>query len=205
MHRIKAKVVASYNTFVPKLYSLLRLLILPMETIDEVVPKKGRIMDYGCGYGVTSAYLALSCRKRNILGIEKNKSRIKSINILQNRIQNLSFLQADITDMKIPNADAHLLIDVIHHIPYNKQTILLDNIIKPIRKNDLIILKEIDKNPFLKYLWNYMHDKIMTLNEDLFFNTKEWYMEFFKKRKMKLKIIDCQNILYSHFIIIARK
>jgi len=97
------------------------------------------------------------------------------------------------------------LVDVIHHIPYDNQILLLNSIIKSMDKDNLIIIKDIDSKPFLKYLWNYIHDKIMTMNDRLYFRNQKWFESFFKEKKMKTEIIRCDNLFYSHFIVIARK
>ncbi|MEK6891699.1 MAG: class I SAM-dependent methyltransferase [Nanoarchaeota archaeon] len=188
-----------------KLYTYLRFLILPVKKIDEIVPKSGIITDYGCGFGIVSCYLGLSSKNRKITGIEYNAERIKKARLIGKNIKNVKFEVRDASKIRISKSEVHLLIDVMHHIPYNDQISLLNNIFKSIRKNDLIIIKDIDKKPFLKYLWNYTHDKIMTINDRLYFRNQEWFESFFKERKMKTEIIRCDNFFYSHFIIIARK
>ena len=188
-----------------KVYSYLRFLILPVKNIDKIVPKSGKITDYGCGFGIVSCYLGLSSINRKIIGIEYNSERIKKARLIGRDIKNVKFKVGDASKNKIVKSDVHLLIDVVHHIPYDSQVSLLNNIIKSMDKNSLIIIKDIDKKPFLKYLWNYMHDKIMTLNDKLYFRNREWFESFFKERKMKTKIIRCDNLFYSHFIITARK
>ena len=62
-----------------KVYTYLRFLILPIKNIDEIVPKSGKIIDYGCGFGIISFYLGLSSKYRKIIGIEFNAERITRI------------------------------------------------------------------------------------------------------------------------------
>lgn len=188
-----------------KVYTCLRFLILPIRRIDEVVPKSGIITDYGCGFGIVSCYLGLSSKNRKITGIEYNAERVKKARLIGKNIRNVKFEVGDTSKIRIKKSDVHLLVDVVHHISYDNQILLLKSIIKSMDKDNLIIIKDIDKKPFLKYLWNYVHDKIMTVNDGLYFRNQEWFESFFKERKMKTKIIRCDNSLYSHFIIIARK
>lgn len=202
---IEKDIIGRCPTFGLKLYTCLRLFILPIKKIDETVPKSGKITDYGCGFGVVSCYLALSSKKRKIKGIEFNAERIKKAEIIGKKITNAKFMVGDASKTGISKSDIHLLIDVIHHIPYEGQIELLNNITESLRKNDLIIIKEIDKKPLIKYLWNYLHDKIMTLNDKLYFRDQNWLESYFKERNLKTKIIRCENLFYPHFIIIARK
>ncbi|MEK6947128.1 MAG: class I SAM-dependent methyltransferase [Nanoarchaeota archaeon] len=199
------EIVKRCPTWELKMYTRLRFLILPIRKIDKIVPKNGKITDYGCGFGIVSCYLGLSSKDRKITGIEHNAERIKKARLIGKNIRNVKFEVGDASKNKIAKSDIHLLIDVVHHISYNSQVSLLNNIIKSMDKDNLIIIKDIDKKPFLKYLWNYMHDKIMTLNDKIYFRNHEWFESFFKERKMKTEIIRCDNFFYSHFIIIARK
>ena len=202
---IAKEVIKRCPTFGLKLYAYLRFLILPVKKIDQNVPKIGEITDYGSGFGVVSCYLALSSKNRKITGIEYGAERVKKAKMIGNGIKNLRFKVGDASKTKIVKSNTHLLIDVIHHIPSNEQIDLLINIINSMRKNDLIIIKDIDKKPIHKYLWNYIHDKIMTLNDSLFFRDQEWFVSFFNENKLKTEVIRCENSFYSHFMIIARR
>src|SRR3989338_675441 len=148
---IVKKVIKRCPTFGLKLYAYLRFLILPIRRIDETLPKIGTITDYGCGFGVVSCYLALSSKRRKIAGIEYDAGRIKKARIIGKGIKNVKFIVGDASKKRITKSNANLLIDVIHHIPYDGQIKLLNNIIKSARKNDLIIIKDIGKKPLLKY------------------------------------------------------
>jgi len=188
-----------------KLYAYLRFLILPVKKIDEIVPKIGKITDYGCGFGIVSCYLALSSKGRKITGIEYDKERAKKARMVCKSLQNVGFKVGDASKSRVAGSDTHLLVDVIHHIPYNAQIALLNSIIKSMKKNNLLIIKEIGKKPLLKYLWNYVHDKVMTSNDRLYFREERWFESFFNQRKLRIKIIRCENLFYPHFIVIARK
>jgi len=43
------------------------------------------------------------------------------------------------------------------------------------------------------------------MNDRLYFRNQKWFESFFKEKKMKTEIIRCDNLFYSHFIVIARK
>ena len=202
---IKRDVIRRNNDIYAKFYSFLRFLILPIGKIDGFIPKNGRIIDYGCGFGATSCYFALSSKNRDVVGIERNEKRFKRAVEMAKGVHNLKFKLGDISKIKIPMADAHLLIDVLHHVPYKEQVILLEKIIKNMAKGNLLIIKEIDKMPLSKYFWNWIHDKIMTLNDKLYFRDQKWFGNFFHKIRLSAKILRCENLFYPHFIIVVKK
>src|SRR3989338_5247025 len=202
---IENEIINRSQGFFPKLYSFLRFFILPIENIDAALPRIGKIIDYGCGFGANSCYFALSKKKRKVLGVEFIRKRVKKALVMSQGIRNLKFKQGDISKMDIGYADAHVLIDVLHHINYEKQLILLNNIIRKMKKGDLIVIKDIDNHPYIKYLWNYLHDKVMTLNGRLYFRSQKWLEDFFNEKGLSTNVIRCENLLYPHFIILAKK
>lgn len=202
---LRSKAISQFDDVFARLYSLLRLTILPIEKIDNVVPKSGKVIDYGSGFGTMSCYLALSSRARDVIGIEYDVYRLKKAKRMAKNVPNLKFVLSDISKIEIARADVYLLIDVLHHMPYEKQLSLLQSIINKIKKGNLIVIKEIGKKPLLKYFWNYLHDKIMTLNDRLYFRGQKWLEDYLSKKGFKIKTIKCENFFYPHFIIVAKK
>jgi len=135
--------------------------MLPLNEINKAIPKQGKIIDLGCGEGVTAKYLAHTSA-RVVIGVDNNKKR------LQNSPQNnLSFVFADIRDYNLKNADAIIISDVLHHLKYEDQKKLLAKIAKGFKKGKVLILKEIDTSEFvrskLSRFWDfvfYPKDKI---------------------------------------------
>ncbi|MEX2012774.1 MAG: methionine biosynthesis protein MetW, partial [Candidatus Levyibacteriota bacterium] len=65
-----------------KIYFFLRLLVIPFEEIDKILPKKGLILDLGCGDGPLTSYLALSSKERQVRGWDIDDKRMRAgINI----------------------------------------------------------------------------------------------------------------------------
>lgn len=135
--------------------------MLPLKEIDEAIPQKGKIVELGCGEGVISSYLARS-KKRQILGIDLNTRRITN-----SRMSNLKFKVGDITNINYKPQNAYVISDVLHHIEPVKQKRLLEKISKALGKNGVLVIKEIDKDEFLRSkmsrLWDFLlypNDKI---------------------------------------------
>ena len=188
-----------------KAYSFLRFLILPIDEIEKTISKKGKIIDYGCGFGVNSCYLALSSKERHIVGIDHSAKRIKKAIKMAKGIRNLKFRLGNILKIRIEKAGTHLLIDALHHVPYSDQILLLEKIIQNMRKGDLIVIKEIDDRPVLKFAWNCIHDKLMNFNDKLYFRNQKWFEGFLNEKRLATKIKRCENLLYPHFIAIGKK
>lgn len=132
----------------------LRPFILPLDEIDKFAPKKGSIVDLGCGEGIIARHLA-KIRTRQIQGIDSDQSRLP-----KSQQSNLNFQKGDITNVNLRQLDAVILSDVLHHINYQEQENLLKKIFQALNKNGVLIIKEIDSGEFIRSklsrLWDFI-------------------------------------------------
>ena len=200
-----------YPTTASKMYVLLRYALLPFKCIEPYLPKKGLIIDLGSGYGSYDIYFALREPKRKIIGLELIKSRVKIAKQASKGIRNVKFKSQDFTkDSKIKYADAICMFDLLHHIPYPTQGALLRECFKKLKKNGLLIIKDIAEKPRWKFLYNYLHDKIMTKNDSLYFLKMGELMQ--KLNDAKFKVVQGPIAMKTyplnpipHCIIICKK
>ena len=150
-----------------KIYDRLRSTIIPLNSIDEALPKKGAITELGCGQGVIAKYLAKR-KDRKVLGIDLNAQRIG-----KSQVKNLRFKVGDITNLSYKPQDGFVISDVLHHINYSDQKRLLAKLYKALKKNGTLVIKEIDAREFLRSrlsrFWDYIFypdDKIYYRNSD---------------------------------------
>ena len=74
------------------LFSRVRVWDAPFEQVEKLVPKKGLVLDLGCGDGFLANYLAISGPERKVIGVDLNKDRIKHA---QKGLTNTKFLHGD--------------------------------------------------------------------------------------------------------------
>lgn len=136
------------------LYDFLRKAILPLEEIDKNLPKEGKIFDLGCGEGVISKYIAKN-KKRMIIGIDSDKKRLPKY-----KTKNLSFKNGDIRKASFKNSSGVVISDVLHHLNLKDQKNLLAKIAECLKKEGVLIVKEIDKSEFIRSrlsrLWDFI-------------------------------------------------
>lgn len=149
------------------IYDFLRSFMLPLSEIDQAIPNSGRIIDLGCGEGVTAKYLA-NIKTRQVVGVDNNKKRLQ-----HSTQKNLFFILSDIRSFNLKGADAVVISDVLHHLKFKDQKELLVKIAKNLKKGGVCIIKEIDTNEFtrskLSRFWDfafYPKDKIYYQNSN---------------------------------------
>ncbi len=204
-----SSIISLYNPLITKIYVFLRQIEFPLDALDRYLPKKGRIIDLGCGVGCTDIYLALKEKELRILGIELDAGRVRVARKASERIENLRFETGDITRQEVlPACDVILLVDVLHHIPRKAHYPLIDKCYASLPKGGMLIVKDIDTRPRWKFWYNYLQDKVMTLNGRLNFITPMDMVGLlaragFMVETHKLKTWDLNPI--PHRIYICRK
>lgn len=125
-------------------YDVLRSAILPLSLIDRYLPKKGTIIDLGCGQGIITSYIAGN-KSRLVIGVDLDTSRLG-----KSTAKNLKFVNANIVDYDLKKPDGIVISDVLHHLERNDQNKLLEKISKGLNKSGVFIIKEIDTREFIR-------------------------------------------------------
>lgn len=194
---MKNKVILSYQSFFHKAYAFLRFKIAPIEEIEKHV--RGKVLDIGCGYGVSCAYFALMDAKRSVYGCDFDGARIKTAKKAFSGIKNLRFSIHDLIKTR-DNYDTILLIDVLHHIDIKLHKKLIDDCMRHLNSRGALLIKEIDTKPYPKYLFNYFHDRLLNKGPYCYRSCNDLSYQL-RKSGFKVKCTKLNNLLYSHYII----
>ncbi len=165
-----------------KIHIALRLLILPLKEIDRAIPKKGLIIDLGCGEGVVALYLSKKLN-RQVIGIDVNKKRLP-----KSTQKNLIFRNADITKMSFEKISGAVLSDVLHHLILKDQHKLLKKIFKNLNKNGVLIIKEIDTSEFIRSKLSRVWDYILYPQDKITFTNYKYLKQILTKTGFTVKI-----------------
>ena len=122
-----------------------------IQITEEFIPNQGFIMDVGCGIGIFDNYLLLKSNKRQVIAIDIDSKRIKVAKKTVNGRKNIKFYVEDIAELKVKQCDCVILYDVLHHINHKTQIKILKECYKKLKKNGLLIIKDVDK----RFSWKY--------------------------------------------------
>jgi len=112
------------------------------ETIDQIVPRHGRILDLGCGYGVVTQWLARFTDTRTFLGVDYDENKIRVAQRTAPADARIQFEARDILDWEYPAAEAILLMDVLHYWTPEKQQRILSAARKALHPGGRLILRD---------------------------------------------------------------
>jgi 2-polyprenyl-6-hydroxyphenyl methylase/3-demethylubiquinone-9 3-methyltransferase len=166
-------IVGSYDDLVIRLYSRVRFTILRqifLEEIGQYLPKNGRILDLGCGFGLFSLYFATLGPERRITGVDQDARRIELARASAARLNltNVDYHVGDGLDWNSDESfDAIYLLDLIHHLPRASVPEFLERLRGRLRPGGVLVLKDIEDRPWWKVMFTLALDRLMVGTEPI--------------------------------------
>lgn len=182
------------------------------QLICDLLPKKGEILDLGCGYGYISYMLAYTSVDRIITGVDYDADKIRVADNCFDKTGRLSFTCADAAEYNIVPQDGFLLSDLLHYLTPDKQEILLRRCIENLNKDGIILVREANtelvnrhkKSRITEFLsTNTGFNKTMDAGKQLFFTSAETIRIIANKYGMEMKVIDNKKLTSNNLFLIT--
>jgi 2-polyprenyl-3-methyl-5-hydroxy-6-metoxy-1,4-benzoquinol methylase len=160
-------VIRAYDDWVVRAYCWGRFWILRQRFLDEVgqyLPRQGRVLDLGCGFGLFSLYYASVHPAIAIEGIDLNARRIAMARAAAERLhlENVRYEVGNATEFRGGRLyDAAYMLDIVHHIPPDTVRPLLDQLAKALPAGGRLIIKDVDRYPAWKRWFTHALDCVM--------------------------------------------
>lgn len=134
-----------------RLYTWLKLWILPLREAADGLPKQGLILDMGCGFGYVANYLSLDSPARTIIANDPAADRIAVAQRTVGSRGNLEFHAMDSRQIARRDFDGICVVDVLHHMPYDEQQAMIDDLYAKLKPGGRLVIRETDKRLALRY------------------------------------------------------
>lgn len=176
---------------------------------DEILPKEGRIIDLGCGYGFMSQALAFSAPNRELLGIDYDKDKIEIAQNCPEIPKNLKFECGDVMDFSDRSANAFIISDVLHYLEKTEQEKVLNNLSKNLLPEGMIVIRDGDASMEKRHRGSVLTEVFSTKSgfnktrNELNFISSDFIRQFAEKEDLDFEVIDNTN-LTSNLIYILR-
>lgn len=185
-----SELIGLYKNLSPlaRFHMYIRLKRAYFDKIERFVVKKGHILDFGCGHGFFSLYLAKKSKARTITAIDIAKNKIaiakKSTHTLQ-----VSFHQVQKTESFLTHSssfDSIVIVNVLYLLPQKKQEALVAKAAKALKPGGKLLIVEHNAAKRFKTLYTKVREFLMvkvlrfTHGETLTFNTHLWWMKLLK-------------------------
>ena len=111
-------------------------------SLDSVVPRRGLVLDLGCGYGLATQWLAHTTDQRTFLGVDYDEDKIRVAQRTAPRHERIRFEVQNILDWEFPACDTALLLDVLHYWTPDKQQLILTKVRAALHPGGRLVLRE---------------------------------------------------------------
>ena len=145
----------------------IRLWFNRFDLIEERIPKEGRVVDIGCGYGLFANFLALRSSSRQLVGIERNGRKVQ---YACRGLKNTEFIVKDVKDYDLSGCSVITFIDVLHHLDsFETQEDLLRYCHTGLETGGVLFIKDVCFEPYSKFFLTRIVDNALYLGDTFYF------------------------------------
>lgn len=116
------------------------------QPFHDLLPKKGKILDIGCGNGFLCYMLSFISPERQVMGIDYDEGKIETANNCFSKNSNINFAAADVTIYPFENYDAIIMADILHYLQPDQQKLVIDKCIRHLNPGGTIIIRDGNKD-----------------------------------------------------------
>ncbi len=164
---------------------------------DELLPKQGKIVDVGCGYGFLSNMLSYTGEEREIVGWDYDSEKIAVAKEVADYSDRVSFAEKDIVTENFESADVFVFNDVLHYFSEERQLIVLKKAYRNLNDGGSIVIRDADtelkERTKFTALTEFFSIKLLGFNkmeyELAFFSSKN-IEQFAKDHNMNFEKVD---------------
>ena len=204
-------IVASYEDLVIRLYSRVRFTILRqvfLEELGQYLPRAGRVLDLGCGFGLFSLFFASQEPLRRITGVDRNARRIALARASAERLglANVDYeLEDGLAWQSAERFDAIYLLDMIHHLPRASVPDFLAKLCALLAPGGVLLVKDIEDRPFYKVWFTLVLDRLMVGSEPIHYWSPAELVRLLEGLGFDVVRHRMRDILpYPHIVYVAR-
>lgn len=114
------------------------------QLFESLMPKKGIIVDVGCGYGFLPYMLMYKGKNRQVLGVDYDDEKIAVADNCVHKTPNMSFAVGDVTTYNFPSADGFIISDVLHYLEKEQQVRVIEHCVEKLNKGGVLVIRDAD-------------------------------------------------------------
>lgn len=189
-----------------------RAFLSDLAMVERYVPKKGFVVDLGCGHGLFACVLRESSPTRRVLGIDLDPRKIE---VARGAIQDTQWLRFEVGDIVAsapPKCDAVTIVDVLYLLPYEAQEQVLRNAASALGEGGPLVVKAQERRIDPRYALTYAQE-IVTVSlgftrggrERFYFPSREEALAMFDRAGFVVDVVEMPRRPYTDVVYLARK
>jgi 2-polyprenyl-3-methyl-5-hydroxy-6-metoxy-1,4-benzoquinol methylase len=190
-----------------------RAFLSDLAFVERFVPRKGFIVDLGCGHGLFACLLREASETRRVLGIDLDPKKIEIARVAIEDTRWLRFEVGDILAQPPPKCDAITIVDVLYLLPFEDQERVLRNAASALGEGGPLIVKAQERRIDPRYAVTYAQEVVtVTLlgrtrgaRERFYFPTRQDALAMFARSGFVVEVEEMPRRPYTDVVYLARK
>jgi len=189
-----------------------RAFLSDLAVVERYVPKKGFIVDLGCGHGLFACVMREASPTRRVLGIDLDERKIEVARKAIRDTQWLRFEVGNIVTDTPPKCDGVTIVDVLYLLPFDQQEQVLKNAASALGEGGPLVVKSQEKRLDPRYALTYAQE-IVTVSlgftrggrDRFFFPSREEALAMFERAGFVVDVVEMHRRPYTDVVYLARK
>ena len=189
-----------------------RAFLSDLAFVERFVPRKGFIVDLGCGHGLFPCLLREASEQRRVLGIDLDERKIEVARGAIRDTQWLRFEVGDIIKDQPPHCDAVTIVDVLYLLPFEDQERVLKNAAMALGEGGPLIVKAQERRTDPRYAITYAQELVTVGlgftrggHERFYFPSREEAVGMFERTGFVVEVEEMPRRPYTDVVYLARK
>jgi 2-polyprenyl-3-methyl-5-hydroxy-6-metoxy-1,4-benzoquinol methylase len=189
-----------------------RAFLSDLAVVERYVPKKGFIVDLGCGHGLFACVLREASPTRRVLGIDLDERKIA---VARGAIRDTQWLRFEVGDILAdapPKCDGVTIVDVLYLLPFDQQEQVLRNAASALGEGGPLVVKAQERRLDPRYALTYGQE-ILTValgltrggQDRFFFPSREESLAMFERAGFVVDVVEMRRRPYTDVVYLARK
>ncbi|MBC7904254.1 MAG: class I SAM-dependent methyltransferase, partial [Gemmatimonadaceae bacterium] len=112
----------------------------------NLVPRSGKILDLGCGYGFMPYMLHFAANGRDITGVDYDEQKIATANHSFSKNEHIRFIHSDLLSFDFETYDCIIMSDVLHYLQEDEQKKVVEKCIDSLHTGGILIIRDGNKD-----------------------------------------------------------
>ena len=116
------------------------------QVFHDLLPKQGKMLDLGCGYGFMPYMLHFAAPGRGFTGVDYDEEKIEVAANCFSKTEDINFVYADALQFEMEQYDAIIMADMLHYLPPGEQKQLIEKCIANLNPGGMLIIRDGNKD-----------------------------------------------------------
>jgi SAM-dependent methyltransferase len=197
----------------------LRWRLTPYRDIAAAMPSAGRIVDLGSGHGLLSLALSMGSDRREIIGIDHDRARVRLADRAAARHDHPTKPRFEVGDLEkalatfAPRSLSGIaMIDILHYLAPDSQAALVQEAARVLEPGGILAVREVDSEGGAAAVWNRFYENVATrigftqsARTDLEFKSVAGWTKMLEHAGFDVRSVPCGSRIFSDVLFIGRR